>query len=114
MSHKIKNYALLITLTLSLVTLTILLRAPPFRGKINESFHVENEKQLASFLYKNFNKKTFLNLLVKIVTQKPLLSKLMHFQDELVHLFFLQNEVHRSKRIDEKLMGSMLIFLFFF
>ena len=49
--------------------------------------------------YDNFHKKNLLNFLVKIVLKK-IMSNLMHFQDEIAHLFFHQNEALRSESVN--------------
>ena len=43
----------------------------PFRGKLIESFHIENVSYLThEFVNENFDKKAFLNFLVKLLCKK--------------------------------------------
>ena len=49
-----------------------------------------------TFLYDNFNKKIFINILVEIVI-KPYVSNLMNFLDKMSHLFFLKIEALQSE-----------------
>ena len=64
-----------------------------FGEKINKPFRLQNESSLThDFLYNNFNKKILLNFLFKIFIKNIHASKLMHFQDEIVRLFFIQKQ----------------------
>ena len=52
------------------------------------------------FFNANFNKKILLNFLVKIGIKK-LMWQFVYFQDEIAHLFFLQNEALRSESVNK-------------
>ena len=78
------NYSVAI---LTFVYLTLSLLCAFFWRKLNGVFRLQNARNLIyKFFYDNFNIKFFLNILVKTHV-----SNLMHFQDEMAHLFFLQN-----------------------
>ena len=62
-----------------------------FTGK-NEQFRLENASNLRyEFSYDNFNKKILQNFFVEIVI-KIHVTNMMHFEDEMAHLFFLRKK----------------------
>ena len=68
---------------------------------MNEQFRLENESNLIhEFLYQNFNKKVLLNFLVKCHTETHELN-FMHFENEMVHLFFLQKKVLTTTSVND-------------
>ena len=71
---------------------------PHFGGKINEQFYFKNAQNLTH------------ELLILILTKiffcynwhkKLVVSNLVHFQNKIAHLFIIQNEVLRSKRVKQ-------------
>ena len=92
---------LLLLLLLYLVILTLLLLSASFLEK-NASFLLENVLNLThEFLCNNFNKKYSKSFLLKLSYKKTHVLNLIHFQNEMSHLFFLQKDaVVRSENVN--------------
>ena len=62
--------------------LQLTIKAPPFTGKLNELFHLDNvSNSIHNFLYENFNKK-ILGIFFYFHTKIPVLN-LMRFQNKI-------------------------------
>ena len=73
------------------------------KKEINEKFLLEKSSNLTyEFLYENFNKKICKIFLIKIVI------KMLHFQDEVVYLVFLQKTYCKAKVL-KRLNGNLFL-----
>ena len=82
----------------------------PIKRKINEQLRFKNAWNfIYGFLYGNFSKKKLAKLSCKSGHTKTHVLNLMHMQDEMVPLFFLQKEAIRSGNLYVEFFNTLAV-----